>query len=47
MNFLNDFGGLFSRTDHYFHTIEEGGKMEGNSAKSPMYETVRRAEMDF
>ena len=27
MNFLNDFGGLFSGTDCYFYSIEESGKI--------------------
>ena len=49
-NFLDDFGGLFSGTDHYFFTIKESRKwlkMEENSAKGPMYRTVRRAIIDF
>lgn len=50
LNFLNDFGGLFSRTDHYFYTIKESRKwlkMEGNSINSPMYRTLRYAIIDF
>ena len=49
-NFLNDFSGLFSGTDHYFYTIKESRKwlkLEENSAKSPMYRTVRCAIIDF
>ena len=49
-NFLNDFSGLFSGTDHYFYTIKESRKwlkMEANSVKSPMYRIVRCDIIDF